>query len=139
MDEMNYPVVIHKDRASDYGVTVPDLPGCFSAGASFDEALEMAREAILLHVEGLLEDGDPVPQPRSVEHHQRNPQFRGGVWALVSVDLSAVSGKAVRVNITLPERILTQIDEYADHHGESRSGLLAAAALDFLAAKQARK
>ena len=130
---MNYPVVIHKDKKSDYGVTVPDLPGCFSAGVTFDAALENSKEAILLHIEGMLEDGDPVPQPRTIEHHRRNAQYAGGVWALVSVDLSAVSGKAKRVNITLPERVLTQIDDYAEKQGESRSGFLVTAALEYLA------
>ena len=60
---MNYPVVLHKDRDSDYGVTVPDLPGCFSAGRSIDEALAMAKEAIELHIEGLIDEGLPVPRP----------------------------------------------------------------------------
>ena len=60
---MNYPVVIHKDEDSDYGVTVPDLPGCFSAGSTIDEALAMAREAIELHLDSLREEGSPIPQP----------------------------------------------------------------------------
>ncbi len=51
-----YIGVIHKDPDSDYGVTVPDLPGCFSAGSTIDEAMAMAREAIELHVEGLGSD-----------------------------------------------------------------------------------
>ncbi len=60
---MNYPVVLHKDKTSDYGVTVPDLPGCFSAGKTVDEALAMAKEAIELHLEGLTDEGQPVPRP----------------------------------------------------------------------------
>ena len=50
---MRYPVVIHKDHNSDYGVTVPDLPGCFSAAETMDEALREAVEAIECHLEGL--------------------------------------------------------------------------------------
>ena len=42
---MRYPVVIHKDVESVYGVTVPDLPGCFSAGETLEEAIESAQEA----------------------------------------------------------------------------------------------
>lgn len=60
---MNYPVVIHKDKDSDYGVTVPDMPGCFSAGSTMEEALDNAREAILCHAEGLMVDNEPVPSP----------------------------------------------------------------------------
>ena len=55
---MNYPIVIRKQKRSDYGVTVPDLPGCFSAGKTLDDALAMAREAIELHLEGADRRGD---------------------------------------------------------------------------------
>ncbi len=58
-----YPVVIHKDKDSDFGVTVPDLPGCFSAGVSVEDALKEAREAIECHLEGLLLDGEPLLRP----------------------------------------------------------------------------
>lgn len=133
---MRYPVVIHKDSDSDYGVTVPDLPGCFSAGATVDEALTAVTEAIECHLEGLLLDGEPIPPPTSVEHYQDNPDFADGVWALVTVDLTRLSGKAKRVNVTIPERVLDQIDDYAARHGESRSGLLTQAALEFIAGRE---
>jgi predicted RNase H-like HicB family nuclease len=130
---MRYPVVIHKDPMSDYGVTVPDLPGCFSAGATMDEALASVAEAIECHLEGLMLDGEPLPTPTSVEHHVGNADFADGVWALVSVDFIKLSGKARRVNITIPERLLSLIDEYASRHGETRSGLMTQAALEFIA------
>ena len=130
---MRFPIVIHKDSDSDYGVTVPDLPGCFSAGATTDEALSNAIEAIECHIEGLMIDGEPVPSSRSVEFYRSNKSFRGGVWALVDVDVSKLSGKARRVNITLPERLLTQMDGYAAKHGSTRSGLIAEAAMAYLA------
>ncbi len=130
---MRYPVVIHKDEHSDYGVTVPDLPGCFSAGETVDAALNAAEEAIACHVEGLMIDDEPVPPPQSIEHHMDDPRYAGGIWALVPVDISRLSGKAKRVNITVPERILALVDDYASHHGETRSGLLTQAALEFIA------
>ena len=130
---MRFPIVIHKDSDSDYGVTVPDMPGCFSAGTTTDEALTNAIEAIECHIEGLMIDGEPVPSPRSVEYYRSNKIFRGGVWALVDVDVSKLSGKAKRVNITLPERLLVQIDSFAARQGESRSGLLAHAAMEYVA------
>ncbi len=79
---MNYPVVLHKDRDSDYGVIVPDLPGCFAAGKTVDEALAMAKEAIELHLEGLIDNGQQVPCPGSVEQHQRCRSIAGapGRW-----------------------------------------------------------
>ncbi len=90
---MKYPVVIHKDSDSDYGVTIPDLPGCFSAGKSVAEALEMAREAIQLHLKGLMEEGVPPPKPSPIECLIENPDYTKGVWALVDINLSKLQGK----------------------------------------------
>ena len=132
VDEMRYPVVIHKDKSSDYGVTVPDLPGCFSAGETMEEALTSVVEAIECHLEGLLFNGDTIPEAQSVEMHQKNKDFTGATWALVSVDLSKLASKAKRINITLPERVLALVDEQAKREGESRSGLLARAVLDYI-------
>jgi predicted RNase H-like HicB family nuclease len=129
---MRYPVVIHKDKASDYGITVPDLPGCFSAGETMEAALDNAVEAIECHLEGLLFDDEAIPEARSIEDHQRNPDYADGTWALVSVDLSRLASKAKRINITLPERVLALVDEQARRDGETRSGLLARAALDYI-------
>ena len=129
---MIYPIVIHKDKASDYGVTVPDLPGCFSAGTSLDDALNMAREAIEQHLEGLIEGGSVPPAPRSIEHHQRNPDFRGGTWALVSIDSAKLRIHAKRVNVTIPQRVLDAVDRTAAAEHDTRSGLLTKAATTYL-------
>ncbi len=131
---MRYPVVIHKDFDSDYGVTVPDLPGCFSAGGTVDDALIEAVEAIECHIEGLLLDKEPIPSPKTIDHHQNNPDYVDGIWAVVSVDLSKLSGKSKRVNITVPERLLSMMDRYASQHGETRSGLITQATIEFIAA-----
>ncbi len=135
---MRYPVVVHKDAESDYGVTVPDIPGCFSAGETLDQALQEVVEAIECHLEGLLLDGEPAPVPRPLDFHQSNPDYAGGVWAVVTIDLGNLSGKTRRVNVTLPERILALMDKYAVEHGETRSGLIAEAALAYIAARQPR-
>jgi predicted RNase H-like HicB family nuclease len=135
---MRFPIIIHKDPESDYGVTVPDLPGCFSAGVTTDEALSNAVEAIECHIEGMLLDGGRVPAPGTVEHYRADDRFSEGIWALVEVDVSKLSGKARRVNITLPERLLVQIDSFAARHGDTRSGLLAHAALEYVAAHEDR-
>jgi len=129
---MRYPVVLHKDKSSDYGVTVPDLPGCFSTGDTMEDALDNVVEAIECHLEGLLFDGEVIPEVQSVEVHQKDKNFRGGTWALVNVDLSKLASKVKRINITLPERVLALVDEQARREGESRSGLLARAVLDYI-------
>jgi predicted RNase H-like HicB family nuclease len=129
---MRYPVVLHKDPETAYGVTVPDLPGCFSAGDTVDEALLNAIEAIECHLESLLIDGEEIPTSRNVEDYFHNRDFAGGTWALVEIDLSKLSGKVRSVNVTIPEQILNRIDSFASSSGESRSGLLIAAALEYL-------
>jgi predicted RNase H-like HicB family nuclease len=133
---VKYPVLIHKESSSDFGVTVPDLPGCYSAGTTMEEALENAHEAVLTHVEGLLMDQEPIPTPSSVESLLPEWNEKGAVWALVAVDLSVLSNRAKRVNITVPENLLRKIDAFAMKDGDSRSGLLVTAALQYIAQKQ---
>jgi predicted RNase H-like HicB family nuclease len=133
---MRYPVVIHKDSNSDYGVTVPDVSGCFSAGQTVDEALQEVTEAIECHLEGLLMDGESIPVPHSIEYYQNNSEYAGGIWAVVTIDLAKLSGKTTRVNITLPERVLNLMDKFAAENGETRSGLIAQAAIEYIAAHE---
>lgn len=125
---MRFPVVLHTDDGIRFGVTVPDLPGCFSTGDTFDAALDSVEEAIDLHVEGLTEAESEIPIPRPIAEHRVNPDFVAGVWASVEVDVSRFEGRAAKINITLPRRLLTKIDTYAKAHGETRSGFLAEAA-----------
>ena len=108
---MKFPVVLHKDADSDYGVTVPDVPGCFTAGATVSEALENVQEALALHLEGLIADDQNLPQAQEVDIHLANPDFAGGVWAVVDFDLTPYLGKSVRFNASLPEHLLNRIDE----------------------------
>ncbi len=129
---MLFAVVIHKDEGSEYGVTVPDLAGCFSAGATVEEALANAEEAILCHLEGMLLDSEDWPKHQAIEAHKGDPDYANGTWALVPIDPAKVEGKAKRVNITIPERLLNRIDIAARAQGESRSGFLVHAALEHM-------
>ena len=122
---MRYPVVIHKDTESAYGVTVPDLPGVFTAGDSIEEALTAVQEAVEAAYDG---EGE-IPGPRSIDDHVANPDFAGGVFAYAEVDLSRLQGPAIRVNITLPQRDLDLIDRAAQAAGSNRSNFLRDAAL----------
>jgi predicted RNase H-like HicB family nuclease len=125
---MKFIVVLHTDDGQQYGVTVPDLPGCFSAGKGLDEALESVREAIDLHVETLMEDGADIPATGSLNAHQANPAYTGGIWAIVDVPIEKYFGPADKINITVPRLVLRRIDEYAKRHGQSRSGFMVEAA-----------
>ena len=66
-----YLVRIDRDEASDWGASVPDLPGCVATGRTLDSALRRIERAIILHIRGLREDGIRVPPPR---HHAITPR-----------------------------------------------------------------
>lgn len=126
---MKFPIAIEPGTENfAWGVVVPDLPGCFSAGDTAEDAFENAVEAINAHCELLAEDGMDIPNPKPLAIHQANPEFAGWVWAMVDVNVSRFDGRAEKVNITLPRRLLARIDDYARAHGETRSGFLAEAA-----------
>ena len=83
---MRYPIAIEAgDAKHAYGVVVPDLPGCFSAGDNLDEALSNAREAILLHLDRLHDDGLSFPKPSTIEKLRGKRGYRGWTWAIVDV------------------------------------------------------
>jgi predicted RNase H-like HicB family nuclease len=121
-----YIGLIHKEADSDYGVSFPDLPGVATAGRTLDEARAMAEEALALHIEGLVEDNEAIPEPSTLETIMADPANRDGVAILVAAKTQAP--KAVRVNVTFPEDVLAQIDRYAEEHGFTRSGFLTQAA-----------
>lgn len=127
----SYIGIIHKDAGSDFGVSFPDFPGVITAGTDLDNARAMAEEALALHIEGISEDGEAIPEPSTLDEVMSDPNNRTGVAILVSV--KAEQPKAVRVNITLPEDVLERIDRYAEAHGFTRSGLLAQAVKKLMA------
>lgn len=111
-----------------FGVVVPDLPGCFSAGDTLDQAVDNAREAIDLWCATVIEDGGDIPPAKTLTELQADPEFAGWVWAVVEVPVERYFGPAEKLNITLPRLLLAKIDDYARAHGETRSGFLAEAA-----------
>jgi predicted RNase H-like HicB family nuclease len=123
----SYIGLIRKDADSDFGVDFPDFPGCVSAGTTLDEARRMAQEALELHVSGMVEDGEELPAPHSLEAIMADPENGDAVAFLVT--LREPADRAVRVNITLPERLLRRIDERV----KNRSAFLARAAEKALA------
>ena len=122
----HYVALIHKDSDSDYGVSFPDFPGAITAGRTLDEARTLAEEALAFHIEGMVEDREAVPEPSSLETIMADTENRDGVAILVSVASHVV--KAVRINVTIQEDVLREIDAFAEAHGLTRSGFLASAA-----------
>ena len=125
-DAMRYPIVIERgDDTHAYGVVVPDLPGCFSAGDTLDEAYVMAKEAVEGWLECAIDDGEAIPEPSSMESVAKIDEYQGWILGTVDVDLSKLSDKSERVNITLPRRVLHRLDGLATRNGDTRSGYIA--------------
>ena len=124
---MHYIAYLRKTRKSDYGVSFPDFPGCISAGRTLEEARRMAAEALALHVEGLLEDGETLPEPSTLDRLVRDPALKDAVAFLVPLDDNA--GKTVRINITARQEQIEEIDRRAQAAGLSRSAYIVQAAL----------
>jgi predicted RNase H-like HicB family nuclease len=131
---MELPLAIHKDPDSVYGVTIPDVPGCYSFGDSIDEAIKNAREAVYSHFEAMVEQGDALEVKASrIEDLTKEEDFAGAIWALVDIDLSKIDAKPERINISLPRFVLKKIDTFAESRHETRSGFISRAALAVIA------
>ena len=123
---MRYPIAIEPGSgAAAFGVVVPDLAGCFSAGDTLDEALANSEEAVAAWIDAALDTGDAVPPASSLDSIRADPAYRGWVFAVVSVDPGRLDERSERVNITLPRRILRRLDALAGAAGTSRSGYIA--------------
>ena len=123
---MLYPVIIHKDEGSDYGVIVPDFPGVFSGGISLEDAIANVQDAIETFYDGE-ENGTP-PCPSLLETVLASEDAQGGAVVLVDVDFAFLEKKSVPVNITLPVWLRDRIDKAAKIAGMTRSRFIAQAA-----------
>lgn len=126
---MKYAFVIHHEEGCAHGVIVPAIPGCFSAGDSLEEAMENVVEAIEGHLECLTENGGKVPRTRSIDDDFSNPEYAGGIWGVVDIDVTPYLGLSEKVNVTLPSSLVRRIDERC----KNRSKFLADAAIKALA------
>lgn len=132
---MLYPIAIEPgDETHAFGVIVPDIPGCFSAGDTLEEAYANVKEAIAGHLELLVEMGEEVPLPTSMENHRNNPDFTnyGMFFGVVDVDITHLLGKSEKINITMPAYLIKRIDDFVSTHREykNRSSFLAKIAAD---------
>ncbi|BCL73839.1 CopG family transcriptional regulator (plasmid) [Vibrio nigripulchritudo] len=128
---MLYSIAIETgDTEYAYGVVFPDIPGCFSAGDTLEEALGNAKEAVEFYLEGLAERGKLPPQANELSAWQKDEEYQGWAWAVVDVDIEPFLGKAGKVNVTLPNLITKKIDDLVKVHSEykSRSHFLQVAA-----------
>jgi predicted RNase H-like HicB family nuclease len=123
---MEYIAYLHKDKNSDYGVSFPDFPGCITAGSSLEEARRMAMEALSLHIAGMQEDGDTIPQPSTLDDLRTDPDLKDAVAFLVE---TRQPEKTVRINITARESEIAEIDSRARAARLTRSAYMVRRAL----------
>lgn len=124
MATVYYPAIIEKGPEG-FGVYFPDLPGCVSAGATAQEAAEGAQEALEGHLAVMAEYGDPIPEPSAIDAIE--PEADSVEVARMLV-VGERPGRAVRVQITMEEGLVTRIDRVA----KNRSRFLAEAAAEKL-------
>lgn len=132
---MLYPVYVHLgDAEHAHGVTIPDLPGCFSAAADWEELPTQVQEAVELYFEGETID---IPKPTPLETLTQDPRYQDdGIWMLVDIDVSRIRPKSVKVKVSLPAALVGRIDASAKRRRISRSGFLEQAARHALEAEE---
>jgi predicted RNase H-like HicB family nuclease len=128
---MRYPIAIETGTESAaFGVVVPDLPGCFSAGDTLEAAMAGAEEAVAAWIDAALDAGEAIPAPSSLDAIRAKPDYAGWTFAVVTVDPGLLDDTIERVNITLPRRVLKRLDALARAAGETRSGYIAQLTLE---------
>ena len=127
---MLYPIYVHPgDAVHAHGVTVPNFPGCFSAADDWQDLPRRVQEAVELWCMG---EDLPLPEPTAFEKLVTHPDYTGGVWMLMDIDLTKLEVKSSqrpkRINISIPAGLVHDIDQAARASGCTRSGFLAKAA-----------
>ena len=123
---LRYPIAIEPGtETTAFGVVVPDLPGCFSAGDTLDEAIAGAEEAAAAWIDATLDSGNAIPSPGTLEQLRANSDYAGWSYGVITVDPALLDDRTERVNITLPRRVLERLDAMARAAGETRSGFIA--------------
>ena len=122
---MLYPVYVHRDEDTAYGLTFPDFEGCFSAADEIQDIQRMAQEAVEVHFDG---EDIPLSPPSSPEQWLGDERFEGGFWLLIDIDTTKVNTKSIRINISMPEALVKRIDAVAKKQHLSRSAFLAKSA-----------
>jgi predicted RNase H-like HicB family nuclease len=115
-----YPAIVERGPRG-FGVFFPDLPGCVSAGATVQEAVLNAEDALAGHLLVSAEYDDELPGPSELDAIERDPEIEEAARILVRAE---APGRAKRINVTLPEGLIAAIDKIEDN----RSRFLAEAA-----------
>jgi predicted RNase H-like HicB family nuclease len=127
-----YTALLRKDPDSDFGVDFPDFPGCITAGSTLEETRHMAAEALEFHIEGMVEEGLPIPPPSALNAIMADPENAEPIPFPVAVPNLG----GVEVNLAITEAVLKKIDALAKKQGKSRSAILTEAVRRLIAAEK---
>ncbi|AFA49353.1 type II toxin-antitoxin system HicB family antitoxin [Acetobacterium woodii] len=132
MRKLTYLAVL-EPSADGYGVYFPDLPGCISFGKDIEEAQQMARKALELHIYGMEKDGDPLPAPsKSLTKEEVEDGIMTAVTVLPDLVKNEMENRRVKTNVTIP----AWLKEAAESNHVNYSKLLEAALIDYLDVKR---
>jgi len=127
---MKYPILIKKnDTDTVYQLLVPDLPGCQVKAETIDNGMNNIEEAIASHLNILTEYGETIPHAKSIDHHIKTSTEVSPIWAVIDFDIVPYLGKSHKINVTLPELLIKQIDDRVSKSStyKTRSGFIATA------------
>ena len=135
--KMQYPIsFIYDEIKNEFVVTAPDLPGCSANCHSMENGFYEMKLAIEDHLSILAEYGEKIPSAQKIEIHQKklSNKFTDVIWAIIDIDITPYLGKSHKINVTLPELLIKQIDDRvskSETH-KTRSGFIATACLTLL-------
>jgi len=135
----HYQAVLAGVGSAQIDVAFPDFPGCVTVAKTLEEAQRRAQEVLSFHLQSMVADGDAIPAGGDEEallEMVKDYEEEGHRVMVASVGVEIPAGRAKRVNVTLPEYVVDAADRWAKAHGQSRSGLLASATLDYIARHQ---
>jgi predicted RNase H-like HicB family nuclease/predicted DNA binding CopG/RHH family protein len=122
-----YIALIHKEPTTGFGASFPDFPGAVTVADTLENLRSEAEAVLAFHIEGMIEDGDAIPEPSTLDAVIGLKDYRDAVAVLV-VKAPDVASLSVRINVTIPDMMLKRIDRHAAKQGLSRSGFLVRAA-----------
>ncbi|WP_068088112.1 type II toxin-antitoxin system HicB family antitoxin [Polycladidibacter stylochi] len=128
-----YIATIHKDEDTAYSVGFPDVMGCISYGDNYEEAQANAAEALSLHLNAMLEHGEPLPVPRALDELQvaaKTDEVIAGLLegaVCVGIPYLADLAKTTRIEIEVDAGLLAAVDSYAQSYNISRAALFSSA------------
>lgn len=132
MAKRTYIAVLEPAEQGGYGVSFPDLPGCVTFGDDLTEAMANAHEALSLHLDGMVEDGETLPAARDLRDLAVASELPGTQFVYASISVDDPEG-AERVNVYISKGLLAQIERFGQRTGiDNRSTFFRLAARQYL-------